>query len=222
MGGIASQITSLTIVYSIVYSDADQRKHQSSASLAFVRGIHRVPGNFPHKWPVTRKMFPFDDVIMVLHLQKPHLVKFRTWRSMKGMVRIKWSCVRGSASPATWHAGLVSGHWKITLQWRLNTRDCVSNHQPRRCLLNCVFRRKSKKTSKLHVTGLCAGNSPVTSEFPAQMASNAGHVSIWWRHHTDRLFSLCSIPPASLRVSSNFSHIRGQYLSVDKNTYLKS
>ena len=57
-------ITSLTIVYSIVYPDADQRKHQSSASLAFVRGIHRGPVNSPHKWPVTRKMFPFDDVIM--------------------------------------------------------------------------------------------------------------------------------------------------------------
>ena len=64
MGAIASQITSLTIVYSIVYSDADQRKHQSSASLAFVRVIHRGPVNSPHKWPVTRKMFPFDDVIM--------------------------------------------------------------------------------------------------------------------------------------------------------------
>ena len=64
MGTIASQITSLTIVYSIVYSDADQRKHQSFASLALVRGIHQGPVNFPHKWPVTRKMFPFDDVIM--------------------------------------------------------------------------------------------------------------------------------------------------------------
>ena len=64
MGAITSQITSLTIVYSTVYSDADQRKHQSSASLAFVGGIHRGPVNSPHKWPVTRKMFPFDDVIM--------------------------------------------------------------------------------------------------------------------------------------------------------------
>ena len=61
---MASQITSLTIVYSTVYSGADQRKHQSSASLVFVRGIHRGPVNSPHKWPVTRKMFPFDDVIM--------------------------------------------------------------------------------------------------------------------------------------------------------------
>ena len=64
MGAVASQITSLTIVYSTVYSGTDQTKHQSSASLAFVRGIHRGPVNSPHKWPVTRKMFPFDDVVM--------------------------------------------------------------------------------------------------------------------------------------------------------------
>ena len=65
-GAMVSQITSLMIVYSTVYSGADQRKHQSSASLAFVRGIHRRPVNSPHKEPVTRKMFPFDDVIMQL------------------------------------------------------------------------------------------------------------------------------------------------------------
>ena len=64
MAANASQITSLAIVYSTVYSDADQRKHQSFTLLAFVRGIHRWPVNSPHKWPVTRKMFPFDDVIM--------------------------------------------------------------------------------------------------------------------------------------------------------------
>ena len=63
---MASQITSLTIVYSIVYSDADKRKHQSSASLAFVRGIHRGPVNSPQKWPVTREMIPFGDVIMLV------------------------------------------------------------------------------------------------------------------------------------------------------------
>ena len=60
---LASQITR-SVVYSIVYSGVNQRKHQSSASLAFVWEIHRGPVNFPHKWPVTRKMFPFDDVIM--------------------------------------------------------------------------------------------------------------------------------------------------------------
>ena len=66
MGAIAYQNTSPTIFYSTVYSDADQRKRQSSASLAFVRGIHRRPVNSPHKWPVTRKMFPFDDIIVTL------------------------------------------------------------------------------------------------------------------------------------------------------------
>ena len=64
MDAIASHITSLTIVYSTVYTGADQRKHQSSASLAFVRRIHRWPVNYPHKGPVTRQMFPIDDVIM--------------------------------------------------------------------------------------------------------------------------------------------------------------
>ena len=71
MSTIASQIISLAIVYSTVYSDANQRKHQSSAPLAFVRGIHRGPVNSPHKWPVTRKMFPFDDVIMCPGSQQP-------------------------------------------------------------------------------------------------------------------------------------------------------
>ena len=66
MGPIAYQITIVSIVYSTVCSDADQRKHQSSASLAFVRGIHRGPVNSSHQWPVTLKMFPFDDVIMRL------------------------------------------------------------------------------------------------------------------------------------------------------------
>ena len=64
MGVLVSQINSLTSVYSNVYSGTYQRKHQSSASLAFVRGIHRRSVNSPHKWPLTRKMFPFDDVIM--------------------------------------------------------------------------------------------------------------------------------------------------------------
>ena len=68
MGAMASQITSLTIVYSTVCSGADESKHQSSASLAFVRGILQWPVNSPHKWPVARKMFPFDDVVMLILL----------------------------------------------------------------------------------------------------------------------------------------------------------
>ena len=78
-----------------------------------------------------------------------------------------------------------------TLRWRHNDHDCVSNHQPHHCLLNCLFGRRSKKTWKLHVTGLCARNSPGTGEFPAQMVSNAENVSTWWRHHD----ILSTIPP---------------------------
>ena len=64
MSVMASETTSLTILYSTVYSGTDQGKYQNSESLAFVRGIQRSPVDSPHKGPVPRKMFPFDDVIM--------------------------------------------------------------------------------------------------------------------------------------------------------------
>ena len=73
MGAIAFQINSLTIIHSAVHSDADQRKHQSSASLAFVWGNHRAPVNSLHKWPVKREMFPFDDVIMLDGVSKKEM-----------------------------------------------------------------------------------------------------------------------------------------------------
>ena len=69
------------------------------------------------------------------------------------------------------------------LQWRHNDYDGVSDHQSHDCLLYRLFRRRTKKISKLRVTGLCVGNSSVTGEFPAQRTSNAENVSIWWRHH---------------------------------------
>ena len=118
MSATASQITSVSIVCSTVCSGSDQRNHQSSASLAFMRRIHRWLMNSPHKGPVTRKMFPYDDVIMQIH----------------------FICK--------------------SLHWRHNDHDGMSNHQPHGCLLNLLFRRWSKKTSKLLVTGLCVGNSP--------------------------------------------------------------
>ena len=74
------------------------------------------------------------------------------------------------------------------LHWRHNGRDGVSYHQPYDCLLNRLFGRRSKKTSKPRVTGLCVGNSPGFGEFPAQMASNAENVSIWWRHHAEWIY----------------------------------
>ena len=83
----------------------------------------------------------------------------------------------------------ANNHASLTLRWRHNGCDSVSNHQPHDCLINRLFRRRSKKTSKLRVTGLCVGNSPGTGEFPAQMASNAENISIWWRHHEIHIFS---------------------------------
>ena len=77
---------------------------------------------------------------------------------------------------------LLDAFW-CTLQWRHNEHDGVSNHQPHDCLLDRLFRHRSKKASKLHVTGLYEGNSPVAGEIPAQRASNVENVSIWWRHY---------------------------------------
>ena len=88
----------------------------------------------------------------------------------------------------------------LTLLWRHNDR--VSNHQPHDCLLNRLLRRRLKKTSNLRVAGLCAGNSPGTGEFPAQMVSNAENVSIWWRHHEVR-FSVVAILSESVRAVHN-------------------
>ena len=83
--------------------------------------------------------------------------------------------------------------FNFPLQWRHNGRDGVSSHQSHQFLLNCLFGRRSKKTSKFCVTGLCAGNLPGTGEFSAHMAGNAENVSIWWRHHADS-------PPPPLTV----------------------
>ena len=104
---------------------------------------------------------------------------------------------------------------RASLQRRHNGRDSVSNHQPHDCLLNRLFRRRSKKTSKLRVTGLCAGNSPGTGEFPAQMASYAENVSIWWRHHVvtatqylaiyqgNKVWWQCLVPTSTTRFASD-------------------
>ena len=217
MSPMVSQITSRTIVCSTVYSVADQRKHQSSASLAFVRGIHRWPVNSPHKGPVTRKMFPFDDVIMGCgcHLWlwqplKPPVIRLWDdlsdskifcclsshrfaevflilWGKLKKKYRIGTTLLSWAL---TWgYHGIILEKLKYTivqaLLWRHNERHGVSNHHRLDCLFSRLLRFRSKKTSKLHVTGLCEGNSPVTGEFPAQRASNAQNVSIWWRHHVN-------------------------------------
>ena len=111
MGSIASQIISLTLVYSALYSGTDLRKHQSSVSLAFVRGIHRGPVNSPHNGPVTRKMFPFDDVIMNAKL----------WYFLS----LPW----------------LIGSWKILLKFQIiNFQSNFANQWLRYILWNCPHR----------------------------------------------------------------------------------
>ena len=99
----------------------------------------------------------------------------------------------------TWIKAL--GLYIVMLQWRHNERDGISNHRRLHCLLNCWFRRRKKKTSKLRVTCLCVGNSPVTGEFPTQKASNAENVFISWRHHDKK--RLPQLYPAVLAQSTH-------------------
>ena len=139
---------------------------------------------------------------------KPHTGLTMIWLRWDVIFTSEWRCDhargvitrKGSYQWDIWWLPLVvekhslallpGGQWyRSTLEtwpWYHHYNDVimgVSNHQPHHCLLNRSFRRRSKKTSKLRVTGLCAGNSPVTGELPAQRASNAENVSICWRHH---------------------------------------
>ena len=144
---VLSNVT-LNITLWTVYSNADQRKHQSSASLAFVRRIHRWPLDSPHKGSITLKKFPFDDVIMI----------------------------------------------SADILLALTPPPPLTN--PEYHIMNRLFKRRSKKTSKLRVTGLCEENSPMTAGFPAQRVDNAEKVSIWWRHYDICWYSPCfNTPP---------------------------
>ena len=141
---------------------------------------------------------------------------WKTWvnkihKSAENYTTIQQSKTRPSAHFMTWSRALV------TSQGRHNGHGSVSNHQPHDCLLNRYFRRRSKKTFKLRVTGLCAGKSPGTGEFPAQMASNAENVLTWWRHHDLILpwYMSCRSHSCSYRpqCSSVPGDTRGRYIS---------
>ena len=125
------------------------------------------------------KYFPLRHITRT---HQCHLSIIRFIHKIPGQTLVEFSASPGGY----WQAGCL--WWEaVALQLRHNGRDSVSNRQPHDCLLNCLFRRRWKKTSKLRVTGLCVGNSPLTGEFPAQMASYAENVSIWWRHHGVRI-----------------------------------
>ena len=141
---------------------------------------------FPHNKSVMRKAFPYNNVIMKNHRTVSIYICHFTSIGIP-IIKIRrshdrLSFVKGIPIQVRWYLFIESA-FLFSLQWRHNRRDRVSNHQPHDCLLNRLFRHRSKKTSKLRVTGLCVGNSPGAGEFPAQMASNAENVSIWWRYH---------------------------------------
>ena len=143
-----------------------------------------------------------DNFQHVGHL--PRLILYVAWFRFDDMAWIKITkvhkCIYCDLFFRLWTIGNISGfnhlwipedlHQPSPLRWRHNGRDGVSNHQPHDCLLKRLFRCRSKKTSKLRVTGLCAGNSQGTDGFPAQKASNAENVSIWRRQH-DTLMHSC-------------------------------
>ena len=173
MGAIATQITSLTIVDSTVYSDADPRKHQCSASLAFVRGLHRGPVNSPHKWPVTRKMFPFDDVIMLTLDQFCCKVIIYTsgWQPIYILIKYKfWSVI-------------VCEITSISKQWR-------------HMLLSYYITRYDCKTLRLFLTsvrpwntthGYCQTRRPVLNH-PYAIHVNDKSMPVWiTRKNSDSL-----------------------------------
>ena len=128
MGANASQITSLTVVYSTVYWRSDQRTHQSSPSLAFVRGIHRWPVNSPHKWPVTRKMFPFHDVIMSYDKFNRTNINGLLWKMSTPKIhqfiilRFLLLYFRQQLKPSKhffqeWHRDILAAQKSSTLRW---------------------------------------------------------------------------------------------------------
>ena len=119
MSTMTSQITSLTIVYPIIYSGAYQRKHQSSASLAFVRGIHRWPVNSLHKWPVTRKVFPFDNQVtrllkgQIKSSTKKSQIRYKPWLGIYfGLFYFGYiSRSNKNISKVFWNVSPPSGQW---------------------------------------------------------------------------------------------------------------
>ena len=142
-----------------------------SALLALCEGKPPITGGFHWQRAVTGSF----DIFFHLCLNRRPSKQSRRWFETPS--RSSWCHYNVLSNSIQCH------HHPHTLQWRHNDRDDVSNHRLLDCLHNRLFSHQSKNMSKLRVTGLYKGNSPVTGEFPAQRASNAENVSIWWRSH---------------------------------------
>ena len=172
MSSMASQITSLTIVYSTVFFSRSRSKKTSKL---------RVTGLCEGTSPITDE-FPAQRASNAenVSIWWRHHVAMGSYTQTGVKCQLKYiSMVMYLEMSLT----KVDHSCQFSLKWCHNECDGVSNHQPHDCLFSRLFKRKSKKTSKLRATGLFEGNSPVTGEFLAQRASNADNVSISWRHH---------------------------------------
>ena len=139
-----------------------------------------ISQSFPFYWPFVGE-------------STAHLWSYPVMRIFSLMLA-STSCRKIFALPVIWDAmALTSPHWneRTSLEWRHNECDWVLNHRRLDCLFNRLFKCRSKKISKLRVTGHCEGNSPLAGEFTSQRASNAGNVSIWWRHHANFKSFIC-------------------------------
>ena len=162
-------------------------------ALKFERHVGSSAAEVPVKFQRNRKNLAASIMSFTLNEK----VILTTFSSLSAQKLSKWQM--------TVQQVMEIENFTKSLRWRHNGRDSVLNHQPYDCLLNRLFRRRWKKTPKLRVTGLCAGNSPETGEFPAQMASNAENVSIWWRHHGT--FSVQCVCPRSTFERGKPEHI---------------
>ena len=150
--------------------------------MGFLENIHTIRIIFEKKFTISKFifMYMYDDfsVQIVVCYDIRQMTSGRMYLCSYSLPSISGGHLSSKNLP---HSCPVT-----TLWWRHNGRDGVSNQQPHDCLLNRLFRRRSKKTLKLRVTGLWVGMSgEFTGDqwFPAQMASNAENVSIGWRHH---------------------------------------
>ena len=189
MGAMASKITSITIVYSTASLGADQRKHQRSASLAFVRVIHRSPVNSPHKWPVTQKMFPCGDVILVMSLY--------------------WSGPRNAAIYREISLGTSVSEGMVLVWLAMTSSESLTKLAMKKAApFNISWWRHQMKTFSA-LLAFCAGNSPVTGEFPSQRPVTRSFDFFLWSAPKQTLVQTIETPVIETPSCSLWCHCNG-------------
>ena len=235
MSMMASQITSLTIVYPTVYRGTDQRKHQSSASLAFPRGFHRWPVKSPHKWPVTRKMFPSDDVIMmrkifVKNIQKHDIKTLSALRALGNPPFCGWFPSYGPVIPIVYTFCVSSLNELLTNQYScffrrhdacvmpLQRMQSIKNNTVCAAFLYKVHRLKNPLYLYIWMSDLKNDNArwkgeSFTIHFFKTKSPRSN--SPWWRHETKTFSALLAICEGNPPVTGGFPSQRPVTRSFD-------